>query len=178
MKNYLMTNHDFQLAKKRFAQFNFQEKADERIRDLIELIASIDGFVPVWSCSGHTLEENSARYPDEPEHHVEMNRFYVIFGVAQHGQDHLDKLLDFYYDATSNINHWISLRPEITFTRLMSPFDYPIASTIPLVRLQLHGSKDQNNHSKQAQYVSALRSMFDNYFFNKLNHRIETKDHV
>lgn len=50
---------------------------DERIRSSVEAIAKVPGVVPLWSCSGHTLDEQEAKM--RKIHRLQTR--YVVFGI-------------------------------------------------------------------------------------------------
>lgn len=50
---------------------------DERIRSSVEAISKMTGVIPLWSCSGHTLKEQEARF--RKIHRLQSR--YIVFGI-------------------------------------------------------------------------------------------------
>lgn len=77
MFNYVSDEH-FQFLKMRWEKTN-REKIDPRILDSVIQFDTLEGVIPVWSCSGHTVSEQVAK---KGKFHMCQER-YIYFAVAQ-----------------------------------------------------------------------------------------------
>lgn len=164
MKNYLVTDEQFQTLKERYNNYNVDKHADVRIRELVKVMGDVEGFVPVWSCSGHTKEENIQRFPEEPKKHVSGSKGHIIFAVSEEGETSLNKLLSNYLHDDHYPEVWKVLRPSINFLHLRWPMKIQgIRPGIlyPVVELEFRGGNLIKHHPTQMKYFEHISKVLN-----------------
>lgn len=154
MFNYA-SNEQFQFLKTRWEKTNLS-KIDERILESVIQFGSLEGVVPVWSCSGHTVSEQIKKRGK----FIMPQERYICFAVAQGHTSIFRNLEEWQQELNRNI--YLKIRPVI--------------STLPLnLNNQLHPywkicfryKLDGNNGGNDPDYLEHYWNNFINYLILK-----------
>lgn len=86
--SHVVSKELFSYIEKRWGIVNPERDIDLHLREILPCINSIDGVMSVWSCSGHTLQEDDAPLPENFNPAQHRSRSYIAL-VIREGSEHL-----------------------------------------------------------------------------------------
>lgn len=139
--NYV-SNETIAILKQRTFQL-FLDKAqsrdvDQRIANLVLDFNNLPNIATIFSCSGHTIEEQKSKYEESKQRYEENHRYdpafasapftprliekaHLIFAIAEDGKDLVECFGDWL--DTLTVTEWANARPNLSIRRLKVPMD-------------------------------------------------------
>lgn len=96
---------------------------DERFVEIVDLFNKIHGVQTMWSCSGHTREEQQItinQYKNELSQPLFDNNSDIIFVVSEDHSEKLIKMISTYIESY-DVERFLLYRPELRLFKLLAP---------------------------------------------------------
>lgn len=158
-----LTDDQFDVLTKRYATVDPLKHIDERIRGLVQTLGEQPGVVPIWSCSGHTHEEQLAKDPESESEPDPNDDGHVIFGINRTGAATIFKLTRFLHEMVDYDKIWRTLRPSLSCKSLLWAFSENFHDDVQKKvlyqcwELNFLGSFKPKNHPVQEEFCQQLK---------------------
>jgi len=107
----------FARIEKRWNKVVLDRDIDLALREILPRINAIDGIMSVWSCAGHTLQEQDKDLPEDFDPNRYRTRSYIAL-VIREGSEHLISQLAEWMGKSSLTDYRPSFKTTMEFTHL------------------------------------------------------------